>query len=177
MKIKMLYFSNFLFLLGKALYRPKIEPDGGKKVFVDLSGLPIKRPAYLVVSLLKFSGWTVYFRADAKNLLKMGEYGRRLFKGKSVVWTPFGSSGYRLLVTNRIMPAETSIKCINLNFDVFNAPEPDTNSLFFPISFHPDFLGREEREKSEQTVGENKDILVFFAGAMDRENSDKSETR
>jgi Exostosin family. len=173
MKLKKEYLQNISTLLSSCLR----APEGNRKkptALIAVSGLEIKRPLFLIAAGLSHAGYRVFVRADCKSLLKMGLFGRRIFSLDGVSWSPVRKDA-DLCLTNDT-GAKYGRKRLVLDFNVFDPGTRENCEIFFPISFHPEFLRETVIREVESLPATGRDIKVFFAGAMDKKNYDKADT-
>jgi len=182
MKIKPLYFQNLFFLFG-VFFRSIAGFFSAKNpVLVHIPELDIKRPSLLLAKLFRNSGSDVFVSADPVQLIKMGEYGRLMFRDKRVFLDLRLVKDYDSVVAYGALPRRDAKRFFLLDLDVFSRDRVGPGDIFLPIMFHPNFLEPEIEKETESLFEARRErevpeIGIFFAGAFAREDYDKPETR
>jgi hypothetical protein len=176
LKIKALYLKNFFFFLNKYFSSLFSVTGSRKTVLFDFGQADLKRPGYLITTLLLRNGYRIFVKADPKKLLKTGVFGRAIFKDPAVKLT------MKTPQTNLYIGEGKGEghKSLSLDFDLFDREEErkNDNIIFTPLIFHPNFLKDRYFNKTDDLASHIKrPIPLLFAGNFSRKQYDRPDTK
>lgn len=169
--------TNTLHFATKAAFTVSHGRKTAPLALIDLRGVALKRPFLLVVRLLRMAGFDVAISADFRSVMKAGSYALKAFDDPRVRFSPFGIRRADIVISNNRSRRGRARKFLLLDFNVFPASSRSGDGIFFPISFHPDYLDAVTIETvGKMPLRDHRDIGIFFAGNFAKEAYDRPET-